>query len=57
MESKECSHGIKWENPCLECELVSHKQTILFFKNKVIHAEKRVLEIEYELAKKNTLQA
>ena len=41
---KECSHGVEWDIPCLDCELVSLNETI-FHSGKALTAAKARKEV------------
>jgi hypothetical protein len=40
-----CSHGVRWDDPCKECEIVSLRETIEVFEPKVIRAKQRLAEL------------
>jgi len=40
-----CGHGKTWAEDCLECEYITHSETVASFEPKVIHAKQRLDEI------------
>lgn len=39
---KQCSHGVKWDDHCNQCEMVSLRETIAKFEPIVERAKKRL---------------
>jgi len=52
----QCSHNIPWSGYCKECEIVSCKETIRMFEQKVINAKQRLKELENEVVEDAFLQ-
>lgn len=49
MHPNQCSHGKLWEEKCLECKVISLRETIKSFEPLVIRAKKRLQVIEAKL--------
>lgn len=45
MLGDQCSHGIKWQHECPQCELVSAREMVRRWKPEVEAAERRIEEL------------
>jgi len=50
-----CSHGVTWENHCLECEYISDLETVRLFAPIVYAAECRIHQYAMRLAESTSL--
>lgn len=48
MLGDQCSHGVKWQHECAQCELVSARELVRRWKPEVEAAERRIAELTKE---------